>query len=71
MSINPTLVKESLEREACKKIRKGENLSNIIYASVGEEIIYSSLEDYLPMNVYIQLVKCVNEWMKEKIVSLA
>ena len=71
MSINPILVKESLDREAEKKIRKGENLSGVIYSELCSEIVYSKLEDYLPTTVYIQLLNIVNEWMREKLVSLA
>ena len=67
MIINKKLVKESLEREAQKKIRKGENLSNLIYSSVGAEVVYSKLEDNLPTAVYIQLVEVVNEWLREKL----
>lgn len=67
MFINKNMVKESLEREAQKKIRKGENLSNLIYSSVGAEVVYSKLEDNLPTAVYIQLVEAVNEWLREKL----
>ena len=70
MRINPVLIKESLDREAQKKIRKGEKLSGIIISELCSEIIYSRLEDYLPTTVYVQLLTTVNDWMKEKIVSL-
>ena len=70
MRINPVLVKESLDREAEKKIRKGENLSNVIYSQVGSEVVYSSLEEYLPLKVYIQLVNIVSDWLREKLESV-
>ena len=71
MRINPVLVKESLDREAEKKVRKGEKLSGVIYSELCSEIVYSKLEDYLPTTVYIQLLNTVNDWMREKLVSLA
>lgn len=70
MSINTELVKKNLEREAQRKIKKGEILSGAIYASVGSEVIYSRLEEMLPLEVYISLVNIVNEWMKEKLIML-
>ena len=71
MSINPILVKESLDREAQKKVRNDERISGIIYSEICSEIVYSKLEDYLPTTVYIQLLNIVNDWMREKLVSLA
>ena len=71
MSINKELVKESLDREAMKKVAKGELLSETICAMVASEILYSNLEDELPPKTFIELADAVIDWLKTKQITFA
>ena len=66
MRINPILIKESLDREAQKKVKRGEILSEAIYASVAAEILYCHFEDKFPPETYIALADTVISWLKCK-----
>ena len=71
MSINKGMVKKSLDREAEKKVAKGEVISEAIYAMVASEILYSNFEEELPPQVFIDLAGTVIDWLKSKQVMLA